>query len=83
MVEKNKSSCFTFFSSRRRRRSRAAPPVIGRKGSSSSGGLFTARVWPSDEDGGRWGVAKPGIDGDTSFYISTVKDKFNTTATDS
>lgn len=35
------------------------------------------KVWPSDEDGGRWGVGRPGIDRDASHYIGGVKDKFN------
>lgn len=31
------------------------------------------RVWPSDEDKGRWGVAEPGIDIKAEAFIARYK----------
>ncbi|GAA0154532.1 hypothetical protein LIER_12483 [Lithospermum erythrorhizon] len=33
------------------------------------------KVWPSDEDRGRW-VAEPGVDRKTSAYITTITERW-------
>ena len=38
-------------------------------------GARARKVWPSDEDRGRWGVAEPGIDMKAAAFIAQYKKK--------
>ena len=38
-------------------------------------GTRVRKVWPSDEDRGRWGVAEPGIDMKAAAFIAQYKKK--------
>ncbi|CAA3012562.1 Hypothetical predicted protein [Olea europaea subsp. europaea] len=73
-IKKSSSGSISLFSIFKAKNSRALRSESTRDNDS----VKAYKVWPSDEDRGRWGVAEPGIDQKAYDYIASRTEKWRT-----